>query len=131
MPNPVQSSPLTVTPSGQEKSVTVSKCHSNRVIFYIRITNGAELSKLSLYNWGVTVTSVTVSGEVCTVIIGYAVWEWQTPQGSHANLQLVTMCICFSHIRFLLYFLLVTSLHSKNKPEEKQRAPQRLLLING
>ena len=29
----VQSSPLRVTPSGQEKSVTVSKCHSNHILF--------------------------------------------------------------------------------------------------
>ena len=29
----IQSSPLTVTPSGQEKSVTVSKCHCKHIIF--------------------------------------------------------------------------------------------------
>ena len=44
---PIQSSPLTVTPLGQEKSVAVSKRHSNHIIFdkYKVIW---DLSKLSL-----------------------------------------------------------------------------------
>ena len=60
---PIQSSPLTVTSSGQEKSVTVSKCHSNHIILMYEMPFGN--CQNCHCNRGVTVTSVTVSGEVC------------------------------------------------------------------
>ena len=60
----IQSSPLTVTPSGQEKSVTISKCHSNHTILtYERPFGTCQNCHCKR---GVTVTSVTVSGEVCS-----------------------------------------------------------------
>ena len=51
--------PLTVTSLGQEKSVTVSKCHSNHIIiWYMKGRLGPVKT--------VTVSGVTVSGEVCS-----------------------------------------------------------------
>ena len=52
----IQMSPLTVTPSGQGKSVTVSKCHCNQMVFI----NKLRIMKCKT----VTVTSVTVSGKI-------------------------------------------------------------------
>ena len=63
-PISVQSSPLTVTPSGQEKSVTVSKCHCNQLIFIYNRPFGT--CQNCHCKRGVTVTGVTVSGEICT-----------------------------------------------------------------
>ena len=51
--------PHPVTPSEQEKSVTVSKCHSNHIIiWYMKGRLGPVKT--------VTVSGVTVSGEVCS-----------------------------------------------------------------
>ena len=57
----IQSSPLTLTPLGQEKSVTLSKCHSNHLVY--KRPFGTCLN--CHCKRGVTVTSVTVSGEIC------------------------------------------------------------------
>ena len=65
----LQSSPLTVTLSGQEKSVTVSKCHCNQIV---TVTRGSLITNQSFGTCqkchckrGVTVNSVTVTGEIC------------------------------------------------------------------
>ena len=59
----IQSSPLTVASSGQEKSVTVSKCHSKHmVLIYERPFGNCQNCHCKR---GVTLTGVTVSGEVC------------------------------------------------------------------
>ena len=56
---PLQSSPLTMTPSGQDKSVTVSKCHCNHIILIYERPFGT--CQNCHCKWGVTVNGVTVS----------------------------------------------------------------------
>ena len=56
-----------MTPSGQGKSVTVSKCHSNQTLLlydYVICTSEKCHCKR-----GVSLISVTVSGEMCNFIL--------------------------------------------------------------
>ena len=62
----VQKSLLTVISSGREKIVTVSKCHSNRINFDIWKNISFGNCQNCHCNRGVTVTSVIISGEVCS-----------------------------------------------------------------
>ena len=64
MKSAVQTSLVTVTPLGREKSVTVSKCHSNHII--LMYERPFEKRQSFHCKQDVTVTCVTVSREVCT-----------------------------------------------------------------
>ena len=77
----LQISSFSVTPLGQEKSVTVIKCHSNRIVFDVWEANW-ELSKLSLLVGKYVPIKMNQESEYDTSIICNIKWVSQTPSPS-------------------------------------------------